>query len=834
MTRLLRRLVLRFYLRRPVIWVVTFGGVAMGVAAIVAIDIATTSSATAMRLSLAALYGDSTHQIAGGPDGIPFDTYAKLRREHPHLAVAPVIAGRGRLAGKRIDILGLDIIAEPAVRPGLVRAISETDNRASGNATALLTAATAIALAKTTSDELGATVGDELGLVTASGTVDVRLAMTLADAPAGVVFTDIGNAARWLGRGSQLTRVDINADSAPREFDRLRNALPVGLTLVATQARSDSTVGMTRAFSTNLTAMSLLAMLIGVFLIFNAISFAVVQRREQFAALRAFGVERKTILTLVLTEAGAIGLLGTLAGIGFGYLLGTELTALVARTINDLYFRVNVVNVSLTGATVAKALLLGLPFTVLAAVPAALEAAATVPSLALRRSTIERRSMNVLGWLVAGGVLFALAAGVVLVATRTSLVAGLTALFLLVFAYAMVQPAVVIGLLDGVLRPFARRLGRTSALAVGGIRSGFSRTGVAIVALTIAIAATVGVSAMVSSFRGSVEQWLDQSFQADYFVAGLDGAIDDSLRQKVRALPGVAAVGATRRAWVTTSDGPVRLQAIVRGDVAGTQQLVAAVERPWPRFEAGEGVIVAEPFAFGRGISPGDMVRLPTGDGEAALPVLAIYRSYDATGGAVLLALSRYREMFADQRLDALALRLDADADRAATTTALNTVLEESADFVVTDARTIKTATLAIFDQTFLITDVLYLLAVAIAVVGIVGASLAVQIEQQSTFATFRTLGMTRFETARLVLVQAALSGLIAGVFAIPLGFGMARVLIDVVNRRAFGWTMSFEPDLAVVINALAIAVIAALAGALLPAWRAARTGPAALMRGAG
>ncbi|MEL7537817.1 MAG: FtsX-like permease family protein [Pseudomonadota bacterium] len=831
MRRLLAATV-RFYRQHPAIWTVTLGGVTLGVAVIVAIDIATQSSDRALTLSLADLYGESTHQIGGGPDGISPAVYTDLRATLPNLAIAPVISGNARVDGLSLGVLGIDLLAEAAIRPRLAGVATGRSGAAPLPITAFLTTPDALAISRQTAERLALAAGDTVVLAVGRSEIRGSVVAVLERAPDNVLITDLANADRWLDRDGRLSRIDVKAVDTAIVDQRLVPALPSDVTVIPTQASADATLDMTRAFTINLTAMSLLAMLIGAFLIFNAISFAVVRRREQFAALRAFGLERRQVVWLVLIEVCAFALLGTLLGILFGALLGAELTSLVARTVNDLYFRVEVTETNVAALTLGKALALGLGFTLLAGLPAALEAARTQPRLALRRSSIESR----VGFAVRGAALVGIAvagcAAGLLAITDGELISGLTAVFMVIIGYALVLPALIVGVLRYLAVPIAAGIGRMSALTIGGIERSLSRTGVAIVALAVAVSATVGVSTMVGSFRQSVQSWLDSSLSADIYVGAAENVLSHDWVRTLAEVPGVDAVAATRRAWLSSAAGPVRLQALSLTGAEGDQQLIAGdPASAWRAFAAGEGIIVSEVFAYRRNLRVGDSYELP-GANVGAFPIVAVYRSYDVTGGAILLSLRRYRELWADDRLDALALTINSESSRAAVIAALEALPSAAGQLFITNAGDLRTLSMQVFDRTFVITDVLYFIAVGIAVVGIIGALLALQLEQQWLFGTFRALGMTRLATGLMVLAQSAFIGLLAGLAAIPLGLIMARLLIDVVNRRAFGWTMGFDADIWVHISAVLVAVAAAVCGGLLPAIQAAQTRPAAALRG--
>jgi putative ABC transport system permease protein len=463
----------------------------------------------------------------------------------------------------------------------------------------------------------------------------------------------------------------------------------------------------------------------------------------------------------------------------------------------------------------------------------AYEAAACEPRLALVRSVLERRTGRLLPVIaLAGGATIAVAIFVLLFSGR-SLVAGLVAVLMLILGFALCVPIAVKGSAV-VLAPVARILaGVRGRLAVAGIGASLSRTGVAIVALAVAVSATVGVSVMVDSFRGSVADWLGQTLQADIYVGVQRGDMDPRLIAEISALPGVTAVSTSRRVWLEDDAGRTQVLAIrmAPGSYAGTEILDARAAQVWPRYEAEDAVLVSEPYAYRNEIGRGDTIMLPTSSGPRPFTVLATYQSYDINASAVLMSRSAYDRHFDDPGVDSIGLYLADEADAEGVTAAIESLSAGRQRLIVNSNARIRELSLEIFDRTFVITDVLYWLALGVALIGILGAMLALQLERARELATLRALGMTPAQLGGMIVLQTAVIGLLAGIAALPLGIVMAWVLIEVINRRAFGWQidMSVAPD--ILLAAVVFAIGAALAAGLYPAWRAAHSNPALAMR---
>ena len=282
---------------------------------------------------------------------------------------------------------------------------------------------------------------------------------------------------------------------------------------------------MSAAFMTNLTAMSLLALLIGLFLIYNSVSFSVLQRRRLIGILRALGTTRRQIFTIILAETAVLALVAALLGVGIGIWLGGELLGLVSQSINDFYFRVSVTDVSVSVFSVSKGIIAGVGAALFAATVPAIEASSYQPTLAMTRSALEQKTRRLLPVVALAGLATIAFAVVILILSGSNLVAGLVSVFLLILGFALCVPLAVKSSAYW-LSPVAKRFGGIWArLAVSSIGSSLSRTAVAIVALAVAVSATIGVTVMVDSFRGSVSEWLQQTLQADIYAGVQRGSI---------------------------------------------------------------------------------------------------------------------------------------------------------------------------------------------------------------------------------------------------------------------------------------------------------------------
>lgn len=807
-------------------------GIALGTAVASGMGTAVESARDAFALSQRAVAGHATHVVEGGPQGLPESLYPALRRRGLGVRAAPIVsdyvtarpADEGGGTPRVLLLVGIDPVADR-----YFRAFAR-------GGPVLMSRPGAAVLAASTARALGAAAPGGRFRVEAGGrTHELALAATLPEedafaraALAGLLVTDIATAQEVLDARGRLSRIDLVLEGDP---ERVRAALPAGAFLAPAGARARAAAEMTRAFEFNLRMLSLLALVVAGLLVYNAVTFLVLQRRETLGVLRALGATRGELFRGVLAEAAVLGALGGAAGGALGAALADGLTRLVLRTVNDLYFVTAMQGAPAGAGPAAAAAALGAGAAVLAALPAAREAAAVWPWPAMRRSHVEARVRRFARRGLAAAAVCAAFAGFTLWSGRYGY-AGLAAALA---AGALAAPAAVrIGALRGLgrLPPLVR-------LAARSVAGGASRTGVAAAALAIALAALVGVSVMVESFRGEVEAWLGDALDADFYVsrpaaggrAGVGGhrLIEPALADRLAAAPGVREAGRRFRTRVRSGEGEVRVAVLDSRRDPGYRLASggAAPAAVWRRFREEDAVLVSEPFAARRaGVAAGEGIRLRTPGGERRFEVAGVYRDFASEHGFVLMSAATWARHWGPPPVHSLALALDGAAG-AADTAARLAAAAGPAGLEVRSAGELRAASLAVFDRTFRVTEVLRWLAALAAGAAVLGTLLAVGLERAPELALLRALGLTRRGLFFLVGTEGALVGAVAGALSAPLGVVLAAILVHVVNRQAFGWSMALEVAPLRLAEPVALAIATGLAAGLWPAWRAARSAPA-------
>lgn len=839
-SRTLWNIAWRSLVRHPLQSLLMIVGITLGVAVVVAIDLANASASRAFDLSVDAIAGRATHQIVGGPGGLDDDLYGLLLRKGAISTAAPVVTeyvSSPQLGSRPIRLLGVDPFAEAPFRSYL----SGEDGVPVNQLTVFLTEPGAILISTDLAAQHGVETGDRITLdvggrpreAVISGLLEPTDELTRR-ALQGLILADISTAQELTGRYGRLDQIDLilPEDSHPA-IQRITPLLPEEARVLPIGARSGTVEQMTGAFRVNLTALSLLALLVGLFLIYNTMTFSVVQRRPLFGTLRCLGVTRREVFGLVVSEALIIGAIGSALGLGLGILLGQGAVQMVTQTINDLYFVVTVRGIQIPASSLIKGAVLGIASTVLTAAAPAWEAASVAPRMALSRSGLESKAQRaVVGTAIAGIILAVIGVGVLLYPT-TDLVISFAGTFAIIVGIAMLTPGMMAVMMRAAAPLTSRLWGVLGRMAPRSVVSSLSRTSIAVAALMVAVAVTIGVGVMIRSFRYTVVVWLEQTLQGDIYISVPGGTastpslpIDPAVIDVLEDTPGIARIDILRATTVDSPNGTVDLSAFVNPsepDETIYYSRELPIDEIWPAMQEG-AVLVSEPFARRMRLPKhGAEVILDTDRGPQTFPVVGIFYDYASSEGTVFMARDVYLQWWDDPTITAIALRLEEGVNVDEMAQLLSREVNPIQRLRVNPNQALRDEVLVIFDRTFAITGALQMLATIVAFIGVLSALLSLQLEKQREFGVLRAVGLTTRQLWRLVLMETGLMGAVAGVLAMPTGYALALILVYIINRRAFGWTLQMQIVPGPFMLAMIIAVGAALLAGLYPARRMSR-----------
>ena len=833
---LLFRLIVRPMLRDRARALLTVSAVALGVAVIVAVDLAGEASMGSFRSSLESLQGRASYEVTQ-VGGIPDTVYGRLVRLEEPLDFSPRIEGFALLpaTGEEVALFGVDLVGDTT--------LGETGSRPRGDVSELLDVPSVWVTAA-----LGVSPGDTLPVVAGDRRMDLVVQGVIE--PSGVragpfLLVDIALAERLLARSGRLDRIYVHTPpGGERDWAaRLAAVLPPAASILPAGTRTDDNRRMLRAFRWNLRMMSYTTILVGAFLIYNTITAYVVRRRQQIGIARAVGASRAMVRAAFLIEGAVFGAIGAVAGLGLGRLLAVGAVEAVGGTVSSLYVSSTPGEIALRPQTVATALVAGLGMSLLSAWWPAREAAAVAPTEAMARArldyrvrTASRRSA------LAALALVALAVGCCFVPPVDRIPAGgYLAPILLAAACALVSPRLCASALAAAGRLLAPPLGVIASVAARGLAASLGRTSVIVTAMAVAIGLVVSMGVTVGSFRATVADWLESRLQADFYVSpvaegarGAASTMSEEVAARLAAVPGVVDVGRFRTYSVRYEGSPATL-GLADVDLYRRHSGIDFFDGPapeaiWRALEAGEAVIASELFGYRHGVEPGDTIRLALGPGPIELGVAGIF--YDYSGERELLIGDR-RALLAhlpDPRLSSAGVYLEPGADFEEIRAALAQALA-GRGVEVTPTRAIREQAIRIFDRTFAITYALEAIAMLVAILGMAEALLNLVFDRRSELALLRMHGASLGQVRRLVLVQAGLLGGLASLMGLALGAASSQVLLRVIHKQSFGWSLPLHWPVGFLAAVLAAVVVASVVAGLYPARIGSRLKPVEVLR---
>lgn len=815
---------------------VTFAAVAIGVCAAYAIDLANATAVDSFGSSVDVIANHVNLQVFGNGNGFDERALLKIQKRGGVVSASPIVEGEIVLGARRgeaqsgeiVSILGVDITR--AALPGAVRAAQgsapDFDLHAFIDGRGIIASKRIVdryARDGTLHAYAGArAVAFHVMGVIAPGTVGVD---------SSVAFVDIATAQEIFGRIGRLDRIDLTVNPADVGAMRaqLSRDVPPSARVLEPRTRLDEIRRMLSSFQMNLAVLADVALLVGMYLIYNAVAISVVQRKSEIGTLRALGASRKIIFATFVAEGALYGLLGALAGILAGYLLARFSVAAVEATVSTLYVGSHADGVIFSWPATIKAFVTGVGLAMLSAIVPAIEAASTSPARTMRSAVgYERSAAGFANRSALCGVAALICAGaLVRLPARDGVpIFGYLAGVLLIAGASLCTPLVLAGAVRALRSLRERR--PSASIAAGFLGASPRRFSVAIASLAVAVAMMVSISVLVGSFRATVVAWTNDTLGGDLYIK-TPGAVDASFRggftpenvARVRSARGVSSVDTYRGFDVPLQGGFAQLGSMnVASLVArkGFRLLTRANLSELAReMHASQTAIVSEPFSTHFGLNPGESFMLATPLGQRRFRILGVYNDYSTSGGTFVVDRSIYLRLWDDSTVDSMAVFVQPGADIAEVRTRIErAILPLRVD--ISTNRELRNFAIGIFDRTFAITGALYVVSMGIAVLGVVSALFALVLERRREIALLRYIGVTRAGVSRLVLAQALVVGLLAGLVGIVLGAALAADLIYVINRQSFGWLIEWQTPGWFYLEALAMVIGAALLAAVYPA----------------
>ncbi|MBK1655049.1 FtsX-like permease family protein [Allochromatium vinosum] len=807
--------------RRRAATLLSFAAIALGVALGMAVQAVNQAALTEFGRGLRTLAGAADLQVVGPRGGFDEALYTQLAARPEVAQASPVLEVWTERIGSTdtLRLLGLDLFVIGAVTPALWPRPAEIEGQSGHEARFAALAEDSLFLSTAAQTALAVKPGDRLSVYAGSQPLELRVAGDIPGAAEDrrLAVMDIAAVQKHFARIGRLTRIDLRlVEGLDVQAARavLEPRLPAGVWLEVPQAAEGQASNLSRAYRVNLTLLAAMALVTGAFLVFSAQALSVVRRHTELAFLRAIGVGRRQLLAWLLAEGALVGLLGAVVGVILGHGLAFGLLRLLGGDLGAGFFAGLSPTLRIDPWATGVYVLLGVGAGVAGAWLPAREAARIAPAQALKATDdsvlSQRRGYPRLG-------LILMAAGLPLCALppiQGLPIGGYLAIFGLLAGSILWLPM----LASGLARVVPLRGPVPVRLAAARLRAAPGMSAVAATGVLASVALVVAMAIMVNSLRGSVDVWLGQILPADLYLragrAQSGGVLNEALQARLADVPGVARIEFTRHESLRLASGQPPVALLAR-PVSPDGRELPLVGSAHAVAEGETAIWISEALHDLQGWRPGDRVRLPLAGSEVPVQVAGIWRDYARQTGSLMLDLADYRRLTGDHSAQDAAIWLAPGADALSVAEALKAAGGSGA-LEVTVPGEIRAISLRIFDRAFAVTYVLEAAAVIIGLAGVAASFAALAAARRREFGLLRHLGLTRGQIGVLLALEGSLAAGVGILGGLTVGGAIAWILIEVVNRQSFHWSMDLSvPWLSLLVFAGTLATLASLAAVL-------------------
>ena len=844
---MLRRVTFRHFASHKLRTLSTIGGIALGVAALVALRLVADAATRAFRHSVDRMAGKAVLQIGNGDVGVPEELAAELKAIPGVSVAAPSVQGflgAEGMEGERIYVLGIDLLADQELREYQ----SGTSDTQVEDPLVFLAQPDSVALTDEFLARNRLRVGDVMRVHTSSGVapLTVRASLDVKTGPATVLagriaVMDVFAAQRLFGYDRRFSQIDLGVapgvDVTVVE-DAVRARVAGRGVVERPRARGEALEKLLAGTEATFTVAALVAVVVAIYLVFNTMMIAVAERRREIGVLRALGMRRREVLRTIVAEALLLGAIGSAIGIGGGLWLARVSSASFLTNVSTRFFPVEPTPIVLRLAPIVWGVTVGMGAALIAALVPAREAVRSRPIDVLRSSEAPEVPAHYRRAAIAGAALMLL--GTVLFLCRDLLPAGA-----LVATSSVGQNGFLIGasfVTPAVLRwiatrgedSFAIAFGPLAGLAGRNLVARLRRVAITSAALLVALANAIVLASLISTLQRTMNLMLDAEFgRLEIGIASGKGLtpsdvspLPASLADEIAALPEIEAVDAER--WVKIPYSGV-LTYIVARDAEiyriGLRHMVFLEGTEHEAIEAiarGDSVIVSCVFAHRFSKHLGDVVTLPTPGGEARFRVAGV--TLDMLDlGLVMVDRSHYRALWRDDTLSFIDPVPRAGADRARVMETIRSRWGDRYGLSLTTFDQIRKENDELLAQSVAGAYPMIAISLVIALAGVVNSLFASVLDRVREIGLLRAIGATRRQVVRAIVLEATILGIAGGAFGALAGSLLGYMTAGALLHDVFGIVAFYRFPTAAVCFALAAAVLLAAGAGYLPGRAAAR-----------
>jgi len=802
-------LILRPLIRDPFRTLITILGVAVGVAVFLSIRLANEQTMMSFTESVDLVLGRADAVIRA--EGMEFDEthFENLHVLRKQIKAYPVIEGYGieSTSGEVVEIIGTDLLQDSGIRDFSLK----TKEKDLKGLLPLIMDPAGVILPEKFIPNVQFKAGSSLKFLIKGKEKELKVNAVLENKGIGKALNgnfalmDIAAAQNVFEKFGRLDRIDIQF-LQPTKFDAMQKKisalLPGHLQVERPQRKSQQVEKMLRAFQYNLTALSFVALLVALYLIYNMIALSVVRRRVEIGTLRALGATPTLIAIIFFLEAGIIGAIGSIFGIGLGYYFAQFSLDAISLTVNNLYAPSYVTEINFQWQEMGPYFLLGVILSFISALIPAWDAAKTPPTAVMRRGSYDlklfrgSRQLNFL----AGAVILLAGFCTQLPPVHQFPYFGFLSVFLIILGLSMLSPAALLWTRNKSHNFFKNMMGGEGLLACKNLSQNVGRNALAVSSLAIAFMMVISMSIMVHSFRQTVIVWIDQTLKADLFVRVAGGRDIDYQHtlpsdpiQKLKSISGVAAIDQFRAIDISYNNLPVVL---ATGDFSVLSKFGnLIIKSGLPTTELSQNmvgndrVIVSEAFSLKHRVSVGDILNLQTLNGPTKFEVSAVYFDYSRERGYIILDRTTFLKYYKENQINSFVIYLN---DKSKLNQVRKEVLKTLNEhrLIIRSNTELKKQVLEVFDKTFAITYSLEIIAILVAVLGLFNTLVSLILERKREIGILRFIGAFTRQIKRMILIEAGILGLIGSAMGLVAGVVVSYILIFVINKQSFGWTI--------------------------------------------
>ena len=639
--------------------------------------------------------------------------------------------------------------------------------------------------------------------------------------PSNSFFMDIGNFQEHFGKSGYLSKIDVAADD--KTVEEIRRILPPSLSIDKKEQLIADQKSLIKSFGYNLQFISLIAILVGIFLLYNTIFISSVKRRPEIGILRGLGIGKKTVMMLFIIHGLILGLTGSVLGVLFGQVVVYFSVAVVERTISTMYSTISITDYFMTVRDILLSLSIGLIVSLLASAVPAFEAAGTRPNESVKEGSFESKHRVRSSYYFFAGILLVISGSVLSYIEYRSMpfefpFLAYTGILLIILGVTVLSPSYLAFLLKVFKKPLGNAFRSTGVIAAGDMEGNIYRFSVALMSVAISTALIISLFTLIFSFRISLMTWIEKNISADVYIKPVSCTsnfcyfpLSEGLVRVVERFPGVAFVDKFRTLQIDYGGKKIVAGFGERESNRNPAHQESAVNKN----AEGERLVGVSSYLGARyGLKAGDKIELATPAGKVEFIISEVFSSYSTASGFVYLDRRWLREYWGLDDATQLGIYLGKGADVQQFIGRLGGAVLPHYSVEIMNNGELRARVLSIFDRTFAITYAIELISIVVSLIGVINTLLTLVLERKMEISILRYLGAGWSQLRGILVLSAGIVG-IAGIFlGSIIGPAMSIIFIEVINKISFGWEIHYHlPFFYIFITALGLFLTTLIAG---------------------